>query len=140
MDKIGKDTRMLNNNLKADMVVLFDGNCQLCRRTVAILKAGDIFHWISYISISDTQAKGVIATAKISEDAVLRDMHAVLGREIYKGYDAYRVIAGRTPFLWPIWPLLFIWPVTAFGRVIYRRVADSRTCQVTLKHRPQATG
>ena len=47
---------------------------------------------------------------------------AVTGAKTYKGYDAYRAMAFRLPVLWPVLPLLFLWPVPQVGRRIYRSV------------------
>ena len=67
---------------------------------------------------------------RLSDEALIKDMHAVSGEKTWMGYDAYRAIAARIPLLWPAWPFLSLWPVTHFGRKIYRRVADTRSCEL----------
>ena len=112
------------------MTVLFDGNCRLCRRTVDFLKNADIFHRIEFINVMGPEAVRVIKENQLDSVAVVTDMHAIEGEKITKGYYAYRAIAWHIPLLWLSVPFLYIWPVTALGRKIYRKVADSRTCEV----------
>jgi len=116
-----------------DMTVFFDGNCQLCRRTVAVLRVFDIFERIAYVNALDPQSRPQLAAAGITEEAALKDMHAVCERKVYKGYNAYRSLVFRMPVLWPVLPFLFLWPVTAIGKSIYRTIADSRKCTIALK-------
>ncbi|MCA9244926.1 MAG: hypothetical protein KDA32_13290, partial [Phycisphaerales bacterium] len=67
---------------------------------------------------------------RIGPDALLRDMYAVAGERQWAGFDAYRAMVARMPLMWPIWPLLWLWPIPTIGRRIYRRVADTRSCSV----------
>lgn len=114
--------------------VLYDGNCGLCRRTIAVL---GVFDWlkqlrpVNALERSSVEAEGL---GHLEDAALMQDMHAAwrggAGWRDAKGYAAYQAIAWRVPLLWPVWPLLYLPPVAAIGRGVYRRVADSRACQV----------
>lgn len=116
------------------MWVLYDGNCKICRRTIATLRTVDILDRILWINALDEDALRTNGLSYLDPTALVTDMHAVLDngaeKSVYKGYDAYRALAARIPLLWPVWPLLFVPFVRSMGNRIYRRIADSRTCSI----------
>lgn len=110
----------------APMTVIYDGGCGLCRRALAILLALD---WCRALRPLDLQ-KWEIVSAEfpwLDREACLRDMHAVSGGgRTTRGFDAYRAMCPRLPVLALFTPLLWLPPVAALGRAVYRRVADRR--------------
>ena len=112
------------------LYVLYDGNCGLCRRTMDSLKKWDVLHRLTPVNACQRGELEKHGLGRFKDKEVMRDMHAIQGDAVWKGYDAYRAIAARVPLLWPVWPLLWIWPVTFFGRHIYRHVADGRSCEI----------
>jgi predicted DCC family thiol-disulfide oxidoreductase YuxK len=112
------------------MRLVFDGNCQLCRRTIAMLRTLDVLNRVDFINGLDRGALRAAGLDHIPEDALLADMHGVEGDRISTGYDAYRRLSLRVPPLWLLVPVLYLPFVRAIGMKIYRRVADSRTCSL----------
>jgi len=115
---------------KKDMFILFDGNCQLCRRTIAIFRVFDIFQRIVYVNMFDQKLIHENKLSWIDSADVIKDMHVVVDKKIVKGFRAYQRIAWRIPILWPLIPLLFLWPMPVIGEKIYRHVADTRSCTI----------
>ncbi len=115
------------------MYVVYDGNCQLCRRTIAILRVFDLFGRIAYVNALDEAALEKAGLGWLDRMAIVTNMHTVIGQRTYVGYAAYQALAARIPFLWPIWPLLQLKPVMSIGERVYRRVADSRVCSIQRK-------
>ena len=109
---------------------MYDGNCGLCVHAMGLFRALDVFHAIVFVNALDTRQVADHGLNWLDPDALMKDMHVVKGRRAWKGFSAYRVLASRIPLFWLIWPFLYVWPVTVFGRRIYRRVADSRVCVV----------
>jgi predicted DCC family thiol-disulfide oxidoreductase YuxK len=110
------------------MHVLYDGNCGRCRRTIGMLRMFDVLGRLAYV---DALSAGDGAHHRGVDRAQLAvDMHAVRGHRVWRGFDAWRAMAARIPILWAIWPLLWLWPVSAMGRRAYRHVADGRSCDV----------
>lgn len=115
--------------------VLYDGNCGLCRRTMGVLGTLDWFRTLKPINALNRSTVEAEGLEYLDDAALMQDMHAawedpeVEWRDA-KGYAAYQAIAWRVPLLWPLLPLLYLPPVAAIGRMIYRRVADSRACRV----------
>ncbi len=113
-----------------EMYVIYDGNCKICRRTAASLRTFDILGRITYVNMFDASGMKRPELARLNPEALSRDMHVVEPTRVLKGFDGYRAMVFRLPLLWPILPFLFVWPITTLGRIIYRRVADSRTCSI----------
>ncbi|MGL4514972.1 MAG: DCC1-like thiol-disulfide oxidoreductase family protein [Lacipirellulaceae bacterium] len=118
------------------MRVLYDGNCGLCRRTLGVLGALDWFGALRPVNALDRAAVEREDLDWLSDDDLMTDMHAAWRPgearewEFARGYGAYQALAWRVPMLWPLVPILGLWPVTAIGRLVYRKVADSRACRV----------
>lgn len=126
------------------MVVLYDNHCKLCRRTVSILDSLDWLSVVQPVSAFDRAKIESIGLGHLEDDALMQDMHAGWQDSngewhIAKGYAAYQALAWRVPKLWGLLPLVYLAPVVAVGKRIYRRVADSRACQVVDKP-PTTTG
>ena len=122
---------------RAPMCIVYDGNCRLCRRTIALLRVFDVFGQVRYVSALDEAALAAHGLQELDRHALLTDLHAVLGTQRWLGYAAYRALAWRLPLVWPVLPLLYVWPITAMGRRTYRHVADARSCE--LAARPQTS-
>jgi predicted DCC family thiol-disulfide oxidoreductase YuxK len=115
------------------LFLLYDGNCKLCRRTIAAMRVFDVFGRVEYVNALETKALVAHRLEWLSPEALLKDMHAVYGRKIWKGYEAYRALFRRIPVLWPSLPFLYFFPVAWLGERVYRHVADSRTCEIPAK-------
>jgi predicted DCC family thiol-disulfide oxidoreductase YuxK len=109
------------------MSVLYDGNCRVCRRTIGMLRMFDVFGRIEYVNVLATVGERYMG---IERAQLLVDVHAIRGERVWRGFEAYRAMAARVPILWVVWPLLWVWPITALGRRWYRHVADGRSCEL----------
>jgi len=116
--------------------LIYDGNCRLCRRTVAALRTVDFLNRVQYVNAFDSKALENFGLDRLNSGDLLKDMHAVNGKKVYRGFYAYRALISRIPLLWPVLPLLFLGPIAKIGNRIYRHVADSRTCQITTPLKP----
>jgi predicted DCC family thiol-disulfide oxidoreductase YuxK len=105
--------------------LVFDGRCRTCRRTIAMMRAFDVFGRVSYVDARDPGALRLNGLGWLNLDALERDVHAVIGYRSWTGAAAYRVLGPRTPLLRPVLPLL----TRPVADRIYRHVADSRACR-----------
>jgi len=118
-------------------IILYDGNCTLCRRTMKTLKCLDVFNHLKPINVLSADATSVIKSLNLKLEDLLFDMHIIEGSRSWKGYQAYQRISLHVALLWILVPLLYFPPIKFIGERIYRRIADSRTCQVgSLKVNP----
>src|SRR6202171_4707697 len=119
-----------------EMYLIYDGNCRLCRRTIAALRTLDVFGRVHYLSAFDEPAIRSHGLDWLNSDDLLLNMHAVKGRKVWRGFAAYRTLAQRLPVLWPLVPFLYLWPLTLIGRRVYRHVADTRACDILVARAP----
>lgn len=104
-------------------VGVYDDGCGICRRTVATLNSLDVLGRVTWTGAS-------VAEVGVARADLLADLHYVEGDRVSKAFDAYRRIARRYPLLWPVLPFLYVPPVAALGRRVYRHVAGTRACAV----------
>jgi predicted DCC family thiol-disulfide oxidoreductase YuxK len=109
-------------------VVLFDGNCRLCRGSIRAVRALDMFDQIIPVNALDEEARTEAGAGRLEIDSLIEAMHVVAGDRAWAGFEACRMLAGRVPLLWPVLPFLYIWPIPALGRRVYRWVARRRVC------------
>lgn len=106
-------------------VVVYDGTCGLCRRTVAVLAGLD---WGDRLVLRDFRRAETLLEHHPDIDPVAaeRDMHVVTGSGTTAGFEGYRRLVPRLPLLMPLTPVLGLPPVAWLGRRVYRFVADRR--------------
>jgi predicted DCC family thiol-disulfide oxidoreductase YuxK len=108
-------------------IVLYDGECPLCRKTTSILKRLDWLHRLRFHNCRDKV--GIPPNAAHLDPArMIQEMHVLTPDRTaaYSGYRAVRWLAGRIPVLWPLYPLLFIPGMARLGQRLYLFVARNR--------------
>jgi predicted DCC family thiol-disulfide oxidoreductase YuxK len=108
--------------------VLYDGMCPLCRRTVRVFGAMDLFRRLEFIdfrslSLAEYNEKHGL---KLTADALEKEMFVISRGASHSGFEGYRVIALSIPALWPLVPFLFLPGVSNVGKSIYRHIAHDR--------------
>ena len=108
-------------------VVLYDGMCPLCQRSVRILKRLDWLHLLHYQDCRDV-AKLPKPAVQLEPKKLLQEMHLVTpDRErVYAGFAAFRWIAWRLPLMFWLAPVLYLPGVPWLGRRMYLWVAKNR--------------
>ena len=108
-------------------IVLYDGDCPLCRKTTEFLKRLDWFGRLRFHNCRDTAAIPA-HTAHLDPARMIQEMHVLTPdrANAYSGFRAVRWIAGRVPALWPLYPLLFIPGTARLGQRLYLWVARNR--------------
>jgi len=66
---------------RRELVVLYDGGCRLCRRTVALLKAADLFDQLVPVA-GFSQDPGRGRYAVVTDEMLARDLHVVDGERV----------------------------------------------------------
>lgn len=108
-------------------VVLYDGDCPLCQRSVAILRRLDWFHTLAFQNARDTDRLPPSATP-LDPKRLLEEMHVVApDRQTARaGFRAFRWMAWRLPVTLPLAPLFYLPGVPWVGNRVYRWVAKNR--------------
>ncbi|HXW14236.1 MAG TPA: DCC1-like thiol-disulfide oxidoreductase family protein [Terriglobia bacterium] len=121
--------RFLSPRAHDPLLVLYDEGCELCRRTVAILKSIDLFDVLRPVGgLSNYPARS--AYPQLTDEMLVRDLYAAADGRVAAGYDAYVWIARCLFPLWPISIFMRVPFVAALGRRVYRGIADSRACRL----------
>jgi predicted DCC family thiol-disulfide oxidoreductase YuxK len=108
-------------------LLLYDGECALCRKGVAQLKRLDWFGVLRYADGRD-RANLPSTDPPLNPDRLLEEMHLVppTGGQVYHGFGAFRWLAWRLPLLWPLAPFLYVPGVPSLGQRLYLWVARNR--------------
>ncbi|HJZ94621.1 MAG TPA: DUF393 domain-containing protein [Gemmataceae bacterium] len=112
---------------ESQAIVLYDGECPLCCKTVSILKTLDWLNALWFHNCRD--AAGIPAhTAHLEPARMLEQMHLLTPDRtgVYPGFRGARWIAGRVPVFWPIYPLLFLPGMARLGQRVYLWIARNR--------------
>jgi predicted DCC family thiol-disulfide oxidoreductase YuxK len=107
--------------------VIYDGDCPLCQRSIAILRKLDWFGRLEYVNARDT-TQDLLHQAPVVGKPLLEEMHVLTpdGKHIYHGFGAFRWMAWRLPLLWLFAPLLYLPGVPWLGQRVYVWVARNR--------------
>lgn len=118
----------------ADGVLLYDGECPLCQRSVAILKKLDWLRRIDYRDARDP-ANWPASETPLVRDRLLEEMHVVPkgGKGVVAGFRAFRWAAWRLPALALFAPLMHLPLVPWIGQRVYLWVAKNRFSLVPCK-------
>jgi predicted DCC family thiol-disulfide oxidoreductase YuxK len=108
-------------------VVLYDGNCPLCQRSVRLLKRLD---WLKKLHPQDCRdtSKLPLCQVPLEPKRLLEEMHVVTPnrQRVYAGFAAFRWIAWRLPSTWLIAPFLYLPGARWLGNKIYLWIARNR--------------
>jgi predicted DCC family thiol-disulfide oxidoreductase YuxK len=118
----------LRNDTESERLVLYDGGCGLCRKTVVVLSRLDLLHRIRAVDVVGDWERLSVTFPLLVRDACLTEMHVITGDgRVNTGFDAYRALAWVLPVGWVLLPILYAPGVGALGRRVYRLVASHRT-------------
>lgn len=106
--------------------VLFDDRCNLCDKTVYVLKALDLFERINFLPVS----KNLNLSNKIgvAPEELYTNIYSwdTKDEKIYYGFDFYLHVSRRLVLLYPIYPILAILKFIKIGPLVYSIVAKYR--------------
>ncbi|MFT3879921.1 MAG: DUF393 domain-containing protein [Gemmatales bacterium] len=120
-------TNMTSPVTSPKAIVLFDGKCGFCQRSVAILKKLD---WLKKMQYQDARQIDLLPKTDppLDPQRLLDEMHLVppSGHPVYHGFETFRWMAWRLPLCWPIAPFLYLPGVPWLGNKVYLWVAKHR--------------
>jgi predicted DCC family thiol-disulfide oxidoreductase YuxK len=108
-------------------LVLYDGACPLCRKSVRLLRGLD---WFNALAFADVRDAGQVPNlpVPVPRRRLLEEMHLLTpgGGQVYHGFAAFRWMVWRLPLLWAVAPLLYLPGMPALGQRLYLWVARNR--------------
>ncbi len=111
---------------KRRAVVLYDGQCAFCCKSVDLLRRLD---WLRRLRFADARDPAQRPDSLALEPGrLLEEMHVLTadGRHVYHGFAALRWLAWRLPLLWPAAPFFYLPGVLPLGQKAYLWVARNR--------------
>ena len=108
-------------------LVLYDGHCALCQKSVGLLKGLDWFGAIGYVDVRDPRQLQSVHLP-VARERLLEEMHLLPpeGGAVYHGFEAFRWMAWRLPAVWFLLPLLYLPGMATLGQRAYLWVARHR--------------
>ncbi|GAC1401721.1 MAG: hypothetical protein NVSMB64_00350 [Candidatus Velthaea sp.] len=107
------------------VILVFDGGCGFCRRSLYALKRLDRHDRLELVD--GTLREAVVQRfPELAAADLDRAMYAVAGDGVYRGYDAFRRAARALPGLRFISGIAGLGPVAAVGRLVYGTIARNR--------------
>ncbi len=117
---------VINRRFTDPYVILFDGRCGFCSKTVITLRSLDWLHRLAFVNFHDPDARKKYAPS-IDLKTLSEAMHVRKPDGAYrKGFYAFRVILGELPVTWFFQPVLFFPGVPTIGEKIYTYIAAHR--------------
>lgn len=116
---------------EGSVIVLFDGRCAFCQKSIFLLQTLDALRRLRFVNIYDA-AKRKEAAPDIALDHLKKAMHVVtpaVGRrkpKAYAGFYGFRQIARHVPAFWIVVPLLYVPGVPLVGSLVYMLIASRR--------------
>jgi predicted DCC family thiol-disulfide oxidoreductase YuxK len=106
-------------------IVIYDGQCNICRRQIEKLSWWDPRHRLSYLSLHDPVVYE--RYPDLTHDELMQAMVVVdqNGRR-HKGAEAFAYLSTRLRRLWPLAPILNFPGLMPLWRFGYRQVAKRR--------------
>ena len=129
-------------------VVLYDGECPFCRKSVSILQKLDWRDKLAYHTARDMD--GIPDnSANLNQEAMLEELHLLTidRKRAYAGFRAFRWMAWRLPLTMLFAPLMYIPGVPWLGSKTYHWISrnrfkivpcDEQGCKVPLEEKKSA--
>jgi uncharacterized protein (TIGR03000 family) len=114
------------------ITVVFDGACNLCVRSMSVIKAIDIGDRINVVDFNRREPQAIHPL--LTREACLGALQVIVrdgGRpRLLLGFWGFRAIARRLWLLWPVVPLLYIPGTGLLGPALYGIVARNRSRRI----------
>jgi predicted DCC family thiol-disulfide oxidoreductase YuxK len=107
-------------------LVLYDGQCQFCQRSVAVLLRLD---WLGRLTFQDARDESRLPKTDppLSSTRLMEEMHLVTPEgHVLHGFGCFRWIAWRLPLLIPLAPVMYLPGIPELGQRIYLWIAKNR--------------
>ena len=106
-----------------ELTVFYDSRCNLCRRTISLVRVLDVFGRLTFVNALYAADVDLRRFSPLDPAALLPGIHTISGNQTLAGFQSFRALAARVPFLWPIVPILRIPFVESFGNALFHQAS-----------------
>jgi predicted DCC family thiol-disulfide oxidoreductase YuxK len=103
-------------------IIAYDNACRFCTSAKVDVEKIDRKKKLNWVGIKNFDNKKY----NLNKKELLNEMHLIDGKNIYKGYYAWKQIAKRIPLMYPLYLISLIPGVDFIGKLIYRWVSKHR--------------
>lgn len=119
---------MIVLSMRNKHIVIYDGDCGFCQKTVQVIRT---FDWLNKLSFIPFQQENILNNYKdLSIERCKKEIILVIENEREKfyfgGYDAFKKMTLYLPLTFLISWFFFLPPVAWLGRIVYKKIALNR--------------
>lgn len=122
--------RQLNRWFRGNIAVLYDGNCQLCQRSMFYLQLSDWLGRLKPVNFRVATEKSLVAPdlAMLDLDRAMHVRYTAGSKrgKTLQGFFAFRALAWNIPALWISVPFMYLPGVPWVGKRAYAYIASHR--------------
>ncbi|MCA9406999.1 MAG: HTTM domain-containing protein, partial [Candidatus Omnitrophica bacterium] len=100
--------------------LIYDGRCQICRRSVIRLEAMDLFATLEMVDLHDINDYAEVHPELTKEKTLKQICLVDVNGELYWGFSVFRRICFTMPMLYPLIPFFYFPGMGILGPVVYR--------------------
>lgn len=120
------NSRWTRRYRRSFIIVLYDGSCSLCLRSVFILSMLDSLRRLKLVDFRDEKLR-----LKYAKDIPARNLDLAVhvrfpNSRTFAGFDAFRELTWHLPLLWLTLPFLYLPLALPLGRYCYKGIAKRR--------------
>ena len=121
------------NSRKKEIYIFYDEFCNLCKRSMFLIKTLDITSKIKFIPSSKSKEYQLNDNQRLDLKTYIYSQHR---DKLYKGFETYYLLCKSLPLLYPLLPLFFVLKATNLGYIIYDFISKNRikyfgSCQIS---------
>lgn len=106
-------------------VLIYDGDCGLCLKSVRVLQRAGVRNAFDYLLFQ--YASSLVLAHGLDRQRLEQELHLITPEgKVLRGFFAVRRACWATPLLWPVALVLSVPGMSWPGRLAYRLVATNR--------------
>ncbi len=119
------EQKRLYNQAARQSLLIYDGNCQFCLRSVITLKVLDLFGTLKYVDLHAVDLE--LVHPGLNKNLAMSQLHLVeTDGKLYGGFMVFRRICFSMPMLYPLIFIFYFPGMGIGGPLLYRFIAKNR--------------
>jgi len=117
---------VMSKSSQGIFILLYDGQCPFCRKSVQILKGMDFLKTLTYVDLHEVRDFKALHP-QLTKELVLSQLYLLEPNgKMYGGFDVFRRVCFLMPILYPAILILYFPGMKWIGPFVYRLIAKNR--------------